>query len=94
MYDDIQAGKEIEYKGATLSNKGIKGKKAMKKEEIFIAAEDIQLMHRDGSGGFDVASKQNPNKDRLFIQYQGNPDARFLLATLEKMYPEQAYVYK
>lgn len=93
-FGEIQAGKEVNLAGTTLSKKGIQGKKGMlKKQDLFIPAEDIKLVHRDGSGGFDVASIQNP-KEALFFTYQGGHDSRILLAILEKMKPEFAMLYK
>lgn len=88
----ISRGQEVVLAGATISKKGVHVPRALKKkDQVFIPLEEIQIEHRDGSGGYDVQSASNP-KDRGFFQY-AQPESRELLATLEKLCPAQSRVY-
>ena len=90
--DDIRKGLEVTLAGAIITNKGITVPKPMrKKQTFFIPWDQIEIEHRDGSGGFDVKSNTMP-KERGFFQYS-IVGSRYLLATLEQLFPEQAKVY-
>ncbi len=90
---ELSRGREVRFAGATIASNGVTVPRVMKKKDkIFIPKEEIQIIHRDGSGGFDVQSASNP-KDRGFFQY-ATQEARELLATLEQLHPEQAVIYR
>ena len=90
--DDIRNGKDITLAGATINKEGITVPKVMrKKQTVFIPWNEIEIEHRNGSGGFDVQRATNI-KERGFFQYAGG-ESRYLLATLEQLFPEQAEVY-
>lgn len=92
LAEDVKKGLEVELANATLNNQGITVAKPLKKKQsVFIPYNEIKLTHRDGSGGFDVQSSVN-DKERGYFQFE-LPESRILLATLEKLFPEQAEVY-
>lgn len=86
----IRAGETIPLQGCQVSQQGVEIQKGLvKKEKIFIPAEDVQLGSRDGSGGFDIFSAKD-RKSSMFIQFQGGAESRYLLAVLNQLYPSQA----
>lgn len=91
-FDKIEAGEEITLAGSNLSKKGIEVEIGMmRKEKVFIPYENIKIEHPNGIGGFRVVSSKNKKHFQHFL-YPGT-ETRYLLAVLERMFPEQAQVY-
>lgn len=81
---DIEKGNEVTLAKAVFSNKGVEILKGMmKKEKIFLPMEEVDIQFLDGSGGFDICSKNN-RKTHQFIQL-ANPDSRYILEVMSKL---------
>jgi hypothetical protein len=88
----LDRGTELNLAKAVINHEQITVPKVMKrKQTVSIPRDKVQIVHRDGSGGFDIQNVDN-TKERGFFQY-AMPEVRELLATLEKLYPENAEVY-
>lgn len=78
---EIERGDEVTLAKTVFSNKGVEILKGMmKKEKIFLPMEEVDIQFLDGSGEFDICSKNN-RKTHQFIQL-ANPDSRYILEVM------------